>query len=324
MRYRCGILCLLVAFAMLPACMSFSMSSPQAGAVEEKPAQHPDELFAVMLRSQGQEYITARSEMLQGGPAATEFLKSKLNDADWHVRVLAEAALDRATRPADYDRFTVILQTDVQLSFRSRGSPFSWLARALFEHPYRIRREDIGSLDTGLFNPAAVPFLLEVLIKGPISCPRPVPPPGMAETWTEEQQKSWSEQVDRDCDTYVKLTRCYAALELGWINDPRAIDALIEAATAGAFPELRRFGALGLAKTKRPEAIKTLLSLSEDPNADFRVTAVLMLGHVLDMRHERLETLALRDPEPRVREAAQWALQEIEARTREQARSEGQ
>jgi hypothetical protein len=64
----------------------------------------------------------------------------------------------------------------------------------------------------GLNDPNAVPFLLNVLQNGP--------------DWSEEELSRASPSIG--ANTYRYVARCYAALCLGYIGDPRALEPLLE------------------------------------------------------------------------------------------------
>ena len=64
----------------------------------------------------------------------------------------------------------------------------------------------------GFRDPNAVPFLLDVLQNGP--------------GWSDDEFPKWFTRERADMNRYV--ARCYAALCLGYIGDPRALEPLLE------------------------------------------------------------------------------------------------
>jgi HEAT repeat protein len=271
----------------------------------------PD-LFSVMLRSQGEEYVSARDEMLRREPEAADVLKSKLADPDWHVRIIAEAALDRMSRPQAYDQYAANIAYAVTTASHMRPGAFRGLT-ALFmgRRPSAIGRP-LKSLDSI----SAVPFLIEVLVKGswrPTLEQRPA---------TASQTPAATRLRESLVQEHAQVGQCLAALCLGALNDPRAVEPLVEMTVAGEFPWLRAKSASALGWTGRAQAVAPLLKALGDEAPEVRASAAGALGEILTAPAEPLTRAASSDPDAQVRWAANDALRRIADRAREKAKAE--
>ena len=302
---------LLVTIALLAgsaaACHADEAAAP--GSAAKAPSASLPELLSTMVKSEGEQYTAARDEMMQRGPDASQFLKPKLADPDWHVRAVAEVILDRMSRPQVYNQYAADLDRAVGSAFGMRPGPFRGLLP-----PGEGKPRPRGSLNDA----AAVPFLLEVLVKGSWR-PRVIPGPVV-----EDERPEAARLRAALAETYPRVARCYAALCLGMLNDPRGVDPLVESALAGGFPELSAAAANALGRTGRTQVVMPLLRALEDTDTWVRDNAAWALGETLAAPVEPLRRLADTDRNPQVRFAAKCALRRIEERARERGKGHNQ
>jgi HEAT repeat protein len=109
--------------------------------------------------------------------------------------------------------------------------------------------------------------------------------------------------------------RLYAAYALGHMKDTRAVDPLL-ASLRDRDPGVRGIAAYSLGVLRARKAIPRLVDLIRDPDENVRTSSLYSLGKIGDPQGKPFIQEALRrDQSPRVRTAAQEALEEIALRT---------
>jgi len=114
-----------------------------------------------------------------------------------------------------------------------------------------------------------------------------------------------------DTDAQVRNTAAWA---LGQIEDRAAVPALLQAMAGDRAVEVRRTSAWALGQIEDPAAVDGLIRAMHDPDAEVRKTAVWALGQVQDRRAVPGLTESLRQGDVEVRRDAAWALGQIEAK----------
>jgi HEAT repeat protein/beta-lactamase regulating signal transducer with metallopeptidase domain len=105
-----------------------------------------------------------------------------------------------------------------------------------------------------------------------------------------------------------------AARSLGNLQEPRAVEALMNAMTTDTDAEVRRTAAWALGQIEDERAVPALIrALSDDRDVEVRRTAVWALGQIEDRSAVKALAAALRDADEEIRGQAVWALGQIEA-----------
>jgi HEAT repeat protein/beta-lactamase regulating signal transducer with metallopeptidase domain len=117
----------------------------------------------------------------------------------------------------------------------------------------------------------------------------------------------------KDADGGVRLSAIRA---LGALEDPRAVQALIEALRTDADATVRNTAAWALGEIESRAATAALVqAMASDRSIEVRRTATWALGQIEDPAAVDGLARAMRDPDTEVRETAVWALGEVESRT---------
>lgn len=119
--------------------------------------------------------------------------------------------------------------------------------------------------------------------------------------------------------------RRFAVEALGWVAQPEAIPALVQA-TKDTSATVRRYAATELGKLADPQAVDALsamLSGKGDPDDDVRWAAVVALGKLQDKRAADVLIKCLSDVSPQVQNSAERALQRLGVARREEAGFKG-
>jgi HEAT repeat protein len=189
---------------ILPSLTLLVILTAALNAEEQEPnGLTTDELFVRAVEAKGDEYTKLRTEILKR-PNAENFLKTKLQDEDWKVGVIAKAMLDRSERPDDYLEYEDIIAS---LSLRSgdRLSPWRRMESKAFigKHPIATKGMMIGTPGYSFVSSKdakhakfkddeAFAFLAELALKG------------------------------------KDMSKCYAVIRLSWFENPMATPVLIE------------------------------------------------------------------------------------------------
>jgi hypothetical protein len=281
-----------------------------------------EEQFAQALRAKGPEYVSIRDAIVEEGSGAVAFLSQRLADADWHVRVLAEAMLLRISDPQRCRYYGELLLVPTVRAGWMRGGPVPTLAaaaRGVVPPGYRYvvgarrMRARVPLVSGPLQEASALPFLAELLMKASLTQPLFVTPPlpedepGRVYT-VEEVADMFNVTVEtarywvgwgitrKNLDRFVRyclppagrggpsprLARCYAALLLGNSKDPLAVEALTEILYSDEPTLLRECAARGLGMSKSAHAIPPLLTALSDEADQVRAAAASALGEALE------------------------------------------
>lgn len=115
----------------------------------------------------------------------------------------------------------------------------------------------------------------------------------------------------RDSNLEVRVS---AAQALGSLEDPRAVDALLEALRSDADAGVRKMAAWALGQIESPRAVAGLSrAVREDRSTEVRAMAAMALGEIESPEGVAALGGALRDSSVEVRRMAVWALGEIES-----------
>ncbi len=120
------------------------------------------------------------------------------------------------------------------------------------------------------------------------------------------------EALRSDSDETV---RKMAAWALGEIEDPRAVAGLGQAVRSDGSSEVRAMAAWALGEIESPEGVDALGAALRDSSVEVRRMAVWGLGEIESPEAVEWLTPALRDEDVEIRRKAAWALGEIESAT---------
>jgi len=127
------------------------------------------EQFGQAIEARGAEYVELRDAVAGRGAEALDFLRERLADRDWHVRMLAEAMIGRITDPERYRHYEELLVVPVLISLPYRIGPFQTIqgvAKGLWPGPlHRYAKPEERSIEGWLHQADAAPFLVELLVK---------------------------------------------------------------------------------------------------------------------------------------------------------------
>ncbi len=111
---RC-LIALLLAGMLLSGCRTPGVSK----AVDTSPEAL---LFAQALKADGADYVSIRSKIIARKAEALPFLRSKISDPDWHVRVVAQIMIAHIEDPQTYARYEEKMMT-IRRGIMHRGAP---------------------------------------------------------------------------------------------------------------------------------------------------------------------------------------------------------
>jgi HEAT repeat protein/beta-lactamase regulating signal transducer with metallopeptidase domain len=120
------------------------------------------------------------------------------------------------------------------------------------------------------------------------------------------------EALRSDSDETV---RKMAAWALGEIESPRAVAGLSQAVRSDRSTEVRAMAAWALGEIESPEGVDALGAALRDSSVEVRRMAVWGLGEIESVEAVEWLTPALRDDDVEIRRKAAWALGEIESAT---------
>jgi len=173
------------------------------------------------------------------------------------------------------ESYSDLLKEAVQTCGMSRSE-----FKLVFPNPGRIPPGPFFVPIKGLDNSDAVPFLIDVLKRGP----------------------EWSDEIllTQRGGMYPHIARCYAALCLGAISDSRALEPLTEMLKNGDFLEqkypityprkerynIRDYAALALGYLRDPNAVDYLVEFAKNKktNKSLRWESIKSLSRIRDMR----------------------------------------
>jgi HEAT repeat protein len=118
-----------------------------------------------------------------------------------------------------------------------------------------------------------------------------------------------------------EAVRRFAVEALGWTNTPEVVPAL-KTATTDKSAQVRRYAAIELGRLADPtalEALANMLAIGKEADADVRWAAVVALGKLNDKRAAKVLIDCLSDPSPQVANSAERALQRLGVARRETA-----
>jgi HEAT repeat protein len=284
----------ILAGGMLAACVTVSpaTSAAPAPADGEGNAATPELQFAQLLEATGAGYAKLRTAIIENPEEWVPLPDTKLVDADFHRRVLAEAIIGRTRAPAQYWKYEQQLFDVISEASRSHAGILQALCASRPQGgPSRVGRESGSDVAQGIYDAAAVPLLLEVMLKGAVV-----------------QPASGARELER----YPMWAQCCAAVLVGKLKHEAVVPALLEALTTGKQMELRACAATGLAHTKSREAVDPLINALADPAPPGRESAAWALGAIGDRRAtEALVAMTREDKESAVRYSAVMALKDI-------------
>ena len=187
-----------------------------------------------------------------------EKLKEHLNQKYGHI--LKESELDRQNDPDTY-------QQRLELMDGLRGGPnyHGGMRVGIYPPPFLRGRGVRWRVGPDPLGPESVPFLLEILIKGP-----PLQANGMRKD--PDPKISLFEFRPQEYDLWA---RCWAAGRVCEYNHPSILPILVEQLKSTEHPELRYYSVGGIRGLMDPNGIDPLIELiSDDNNAFYGSTAI--------------------------------------------------
>jgi hypothetical protein len=218
--------------------------------------------FDRAVSAKGEAYFTLRSNILAWGASAVPFLTEQASSTNLHARVLARAMLSWTAQPELNRRRTELIERALSPRISSHLPRIS-----------AVLGETGGSSAYGTFTPPqedelrrkdAVPFLLEMVLKGPSDTQRPAFKEGV-----------WA--------------RCFAAGLVGWYTGPDVVPVLAEELGSGdGKMPVAAVAGLGCARTYA--AVEPLLGALSAQNDDVRASAYVALMDITgqDFRKGRI------------------------------------
>jgi HEAT repeat protein/beta-lactamase regulating signal transducer with metallopeptidase domain len=147
--------------------------------------------------------------------------------------------------------------------------------------------------------------------------------PQQSTTATDSQAPSTTQNRDTAVPALLSVlkdenvaVRLAAVQSLGSLEDPRAVDALVQALRTDADARVREAAAEALGNIDSPRAVPGLIAaLGSEKVAPVRAKIAWALGEIDDARTGAVEALgaAVRDPDAEVRRQVVWALGELES-----------
>ena len=232
-------------------------------------------LFDRAVAAEGLEYAQLRDAIVARGVEAVPFLKQKCSDKDRTHRILAAAMLSWINEPQENKRREELVHQVLvwvhSRHFRS-GMLTSVGAEAL--GPYsrgHARGEGRIELEDELHEVSAVPFLLELVLKGVIGRPRPED----AERYTYRRSKPTERSilVAAKNPKYCLWARWYATALVGGLQGADVIPVLTDLLQSNKSYELRACAATGLRRTKRLDVVEPLIAALADEMSAVRRSA---------------------------------------------------
>lgn len=234
-----------------------AMPAWQVVAQENATIDRLDVLFTNAVSADNLAYVALRGEIVTN-ELAVQFLTAKCASRDLRSRIVARGMLEWATNSALCLRRQEILGRAVAGAARRRGDLLT-----------NIQGDAFGvfsGLDKGLVEPSdelhvrsAVPFLLEVILKGPTE-----PEAGIRQRPIQGYEPSlWM--------------RCFAAALVGGYEGEDVVLLLVEMLDSKAPAPLRACAATGLRRSKAGEAIEPLITGLSDANDDVRKSVIFAL-----------------------------------------------
>ena len=181
--------------------------------------------------------------------------------------VLRQADLDRQNDPNLYMQRLTAVEVQLLNRTKSHGGLRNGIGSMSADTYYVVVRppEPRGVL----FQPEAVPFLLDILINGPPSQGK-----GLAKAAHPEREywHSWKP------GEYELWARCLAAWIVGRYKHPDVLPILGEHRKRASQPELRRSSCAGLVAARDPNAIDLLIEALSDSDSEIREGAWLSVN----------------------------------------------
>ncbi len=234
--------------------------------VEEAPKQSLSigyealkELFDRALTAEGKEYFSIRDELL-GDSGSINFLFSIRNNNDLHRRVLSSGIYFCGIRRNVNEAFNQgVFDVLDGVSVGSLGMLEYIKLESLKEG---FRPEVAGDVMSKRFGQDSTSYLLELVIKGP----------NLPATMDEGKQE-W----------YSHWARCFAAGVVGGNMGQDIVFVLIELLETSESSDLRTMAAVGLRRTKSPDAVEPLIAALSDKEESVRKAASQGLKEITGM-----------------------------------------
>jgi len=239
MRYRVAANAAILAIAVFMVIGKASGQGTRATAVEQLDAA---------VAAKGAEYVRLRGTIIEMGRDAEPYLETAAKDKALVRRAVAAAILARMRYPDTQKGFEVTLRRNVQTMRMSRLPAFKAL-----------------SVDALLGVPAALPFLLETVLKESV-----LDLPGERHPFKD----------------YSLLAQCCAAAQLGRFHEPDVTELLLGVLDADARPELRAASAMALGDLKETRAVDPLIRALSSGDESLESFAACALGKIGDPRAE--------------------------------------
>ncbi len=254
--------------------------NPHSGVCAETHHEEDQQkLFNRAVSVEGPEYLQVRDAIVARGAEAVPFLKQATSDKDRTRRILAAAMLDRISQPQRNTRREELVHsavlnaighiTGVLSSVRAAAvAPFvssGWLMPGMEESGPRLRDEWSEA--------SAVPFLLEIALKGAIHRPQPQHAGRYGLMPREAGRNEAKIRYFAKHAQYCLWARCYAIALVGGLEGPDVIPVLTELLRSGKDAGVRSSAATGLANTESAHAVEPLLIALRDKDRQVREEA---------------------------------------------------
>jgi len=244
-------------------------------------------LFNRAIAAEGAAYLQVRDAIVARGTEAVPFLKQERSGKDRTRRILAAAILGWISEPQKSTRREELVHAALirsQSYALDRPSSLQLEAarvpRALAVGPTGIVEGPATKdrIHDELHEGSAVPFLLELVLKGAIHRPRPED----AGKYAIDQLRPSEREVRSAADNpqYCLWTRWYAAALVGRLEGADVIPALTDLLQSSKDAGLRSSAAAGLGKTRSPYAVEPLIAALGDKDRGVRDKAGFALKKI--------------------------------------------
>lgn len=230
---------------------------PGSSVADNSSWQELEALFARAVSAERVAYYQLREEILSR-EEAMPFLRAKLASNDVYSRVLAQAMLARATSPpSDQMRVKLLFEATAKAVLKvKRGTPLDNVRGDTYGHYDYGNRRYVQPSDA-LHEIEAVPFLLEVVLKGP-----PDRDTSVDMTQPFAGQEAWVWQS------------CFAAGLVGVYTGEDGFLILKEVLNSDKVAPLRASAAEGIRKKRTVESIELLIKALSDKSPEVRESAL--------------------------------------------------
>lgn len=237
-------------------------------------------LFSQAVPAEGTKYAELRDAIVARGAEAVPFLKEQCASKDRNRRILAAAMLGWINEPGKNKRREDLVHQVLFHSSHLRSDMLTNVraeATRAFVGVMRPGVRDGGREGPGfkdeLHEPSAVPFLLEIVLKGTIHPPRPED----VRKYKYELRKPTVSQVQSIArhPQYSLWAQWYAIAYVGGLQGTDVIPILTDLLQSSKSWELRTCAATGLAlhRTKSLDAVEPLIAALGDEEFEVRRAA---------------------------------------------------